>query len=379
MDQPAAAHGGVVPDGLSGAVTSGPALVADPERVSAEWLTEVLTAAGAIDGQRVVGFDARPIGTGQVGCNLRYVLRYDGTGPGPESVVAKFSSRDETSRATGVQTLTYETEVAFYRDLAGTVDVSRPGCFFAAVEPGTPDVVLVLEDLAPAVAGDQLAGCTMAEAELAMDEAARLHGPRWGDPTLLDVRWLADKQAGDPSLITFFGLMWPGFVDRYRDTLTPESVQVGERMVAHGAPWAENPPPALTLCHADYRLDNMLFGPAGSARPLTIVDWQTVRLGVGTSDVSYFLGAAMPAEERRRHEKDLVARYHAALGAYDIGAYGPDRCWEDYRRHTFGGFFMAVFASMMVERTGRGDAMFMTMANGAAAQVVDLGALEFVS
>lgn len=375
MDQPAAAHGRVV----ASAVTGAPALVADPERVTADWLTDVLDSAGAIDGRRVVDFDARPIGTGQVGCNLRYVLRYDRPGQGPDSVVAKFSSRDETSRATGVQTLTYETEVAFYRDLAATVEVSRPGCFFAAVESGTPDVVLVLEDLAPAVAGDQLAGCTPAEAELAVVEAARLHGPRWGDPALLEIGWLADKQSGDPALITYFGMMWPGFVDRYRDTLSPESLQVGERMVAHGAPWAEDPPPALTLCHADYRLDNMLFGSPGSQRPLAVVDWQTVRLGVGPSDVSYFLGAAMPPEERRRHEKDLVARYHDALGAYDIGAYGLDRCWEDYRRYSFGGFFMAVFASMMVERTGRGDAMFMTMANGAAAQVTDLGALEFLA
>jgi hypothetical protein len=361
------------------AVSGGPTLVPDPERVTAEWLTEVLGSAGAIGERQVVDCDARPIGTGQVGCNLRYQLRYDRPGPGPDSVVAKFASRDETSRATGVQTLTYETEVAFYRDLADTVEVSRPGCFFAAVEPGTPDVVLVLEDLAPAVPGDQLAGCTVAEAEVVVVEAARLHGPRWGDATLLDIGWLADKQARDPSLITFFAMMWSGFVDRYRDALAPESVQVGERMVAHGAPWAEDPPPALTVCHADYRLDNMLFGPPGSSRPLTIVDWQTAGLGVGPSDVSYFLGSAMPPEERRRHEMDLVSRYHAALGSYDIGSYGLDRCWEDYRRYTFGGFFMAVFASMLVERTERGDAMFMTMANGAAAQVVDLGALEFVS
>ena len=355
------------------------ALVHDPEQVTAGWLTEVLAESGAVSDQRVAGFEARPIGTGQVGCNIRYVLRYDRPGPGPDTVVAKFSSRDEASRATGVQTRTFETEVAFYRDLAGTVEISRPRCFFAAVEPGTPNVVLVLEDLAPAVPGDQLRGCTPEAAGLAMVEAARLHGPRWGDPGLLEVGWLAEKLAGDPALIGYFALMWPGFVDRYRDALTPESLRVGEGMVAHAAPWAEDPPPALTLCHADYRLDNMLFGPLGSLRPLTVVDWQTVRLGVGTSDVSYFLGAAMPPEQRRQHEKDLVARYHAALGSYDIGAYGLDRCWEDYRRYSFGGFFMAVFASMLVQRTERGDSMFMTMANGGAAHVVDLGALEFLS
>ena len=362
-----------------GAAHAAPALVHDPDAVTAEWLTEVLSAAGALEGQTVTGFAAAPIGTGQVGCNVRYRLRYDSPGAGPASVVAKFSSRDETSRATGVQTLTYETEVAFYRDIAGSVDVSRPHCYFADVEPGTPNVVLVLEDLAPAVQGDQLAGCTPAQAELAVEEAARLHGPLWGDPALLEVPWLAQKRAGDDSLIGLFGVMWPAFLDRYRDRLTAESLAVGERMVAHGRPWADPDPRELTACHADYRLDNLLFGPPGSARAIAVVDWQTVRLGVGTSDVSYFLGAAMPPAHRREHEHGLVARYHDALSRYPIGDYSFERCWEDYRRYSFGGFFMAVFASMVVERTERGDAMFMTMANGAAAQAHDLGALEFLS
>ncbi|MGH9079619.1 MAG: phosphotransferase [Acidimicrobiales bacterium] len=353
--------------------------VYDPEGVTAEWLTEVLASAGAVSDRRVTSFSSEPIGTGQVGCNMRYLLEYDRPGPGPLTVVGKFASRDETSRSTGVQTKTYETEVAFYRDIAGTVEVARPHCFFAEVETGTPDVVLVLEDLAPADPGDQISGCTPDQAELAVREAARLHGPRWGDPTLLEVPWLADKAAGDGALVGLFAMIWPSFVDRYRDRLAPESLQVGERMVAHGRSWGEPDPPALTVCHSDYRLDNLLFGPAGSSRPIAVVDWQTVRLNVGTSDVSYFLGAAMAPELRRRHEKDLVARYHETLSAYDIGDYGFDRCWEDYRRHTFGGFFMAVFASMVVERTERGDAMFMAMANGAATHVTDLGALEFLA
>ena len=43
--------------------------------------------------------------------------RYDGE-PGPSTVVCKFASADPDSAAAGVSTLTYETEVAFYRHLA---------------------------------------------------------------------------------------------------------------------------------------------------------------------------------------------------------------------------------------------------------------------
>ena len=148
-----------------------PPLVADPELVTTEWLTLVLRYGGAIsETTSVAAFEARAIGSGQVGENLRYTLDYRGPS-GPASIVGKFSSRDPLSAATGVQTLTYETEVAFYRDLAHTVTISRPRCFYAALESGTANVVLVMEDLAPAEQGDQISGCSVEQATMAIDEA----------------------------------------------------------------------------------------------------------------------------------------------------------------------------------------------------------------
>ena len=73
-------------------------------------------------------------------------------------------------------------------------------------------------------------------------------------------------------------------------------------------------PAALTPVHGDFRLDNMLFHPDPTgARPLIVVDWQTVQLGLGPSDVAYFLGNAFDAEVRRGCEEALVRRYHDAL------------------------------------------------------------------
>ena len=352
--------------------------VYDPDQISPGWLTQVLSAAGAIGGREVVAVESEPVGTGQVGCNIRCRLRYNVDGPGPDSVMLKFASRDPASQSAGIQTKTYETEVAFYQELADTVDISRPTCWYAAVEPGTAQVVLVLADI-PGTVGDQLAGCGTEQAVLAVTEAARLHGPRWGDPRLAEVGWLAEKAATFTAPGPLLAMVWPTFLERMQPLLSPESLEVGARLSA-ATTWSEPEPDTATLCHCDYRLDNMLFASpdAHPDRPLTVLDWQTVRLGTGTSDVSYFLGAAMPPEQRRVCEKDLVARYHAALSQYDIGDYDLDRCWDDYRRHSFGGFFMAVFAGVMVQRTERGDAMFATMANGAAAQAVDLDAFDFL-
>jgi hypothetical protein len=359
----------------------GPGPVYDPDAVTGDWLTGVLELAGVLHGARVVAVDQEDIGTGQVGANVRYRLRYDRPHTAaPASIVGKFAARDEASRAAGVATRTYETEVAFYRDLAATVDVSRPVCFYESIEPGTADVVLLLEDMAPAEPGDQIAGCGPAQAELAMDEAARLHGPRWGDPALLDHRWLAEGVESGPMVADLYAFTWDQFIERYAGRLESGALDVGRELREKVHHWLEHRPPALTLIHGDYRLDNMLFGPrvVPASRPLTVVDWQTVRLGCGPLDVAYFLGAGLDVATRRAHEHRLVARYHGALEAYGVEDYPFEACWEDYRRFSYAGYLMAVVASILVGRTDRGDDMFMAMAHRHAAQITDLAAGELL-
>jgi hypothetical protein len=83
-------------------------------------------------------------------------------------------------------------------------------------------------------------------------------------------------------------------------------------------------------------------------------------------------------EDRRRHEERLVAVYHDALVAGGVGHYSFDACFTDYRRYAFAGYLMAVGASMLVERTARGDEMFLAMARRHAAQIVDLRSDELI-
>lgn len=356
-----------------------PPLLADPHAVTAAWFTEVLRHAGAIgDTTAVTGFDSAPIGTGQVGANIRYRLHYDGE-PGPATVVGKFASADPESRAAGISTLTYETEVGFYRELAGTVAVSRPQCFHADIEPGTANVVLVLEDLHPAEQGDQLTGCSVEQATLVVDEAAKLHGPRWGDPALADKAWLArDRSTGVRAILP---QLWQGFVERYGAYLAPVTIDQGQHLMANlEALSAHVPDPSqLTVVHGDFRLDNLLFDPTGTTRPVSVVDWQTVSLGIGPHDLAYFLGSAFadPAD-RRAHEERLVGRYHDALVDLGVRGYPLEQCWDDYRRSSYACLLMAVVASMIVGRTERGDQMFIAMADRSARMAADLDAARFL-
>jgi hypothetical protein len=80
------------------------------------------------------------------------------------------------------------------------------------------------------------------------------------------------------------------------------------------------------------------------------------------------------AEERRDVERDLVHRYHDGILAAGVQGYDWDRCWLDHRRGTWAGLIMAVAASMLVERTDRGDEMFLAMAHRHARHALDLDA-----
>jgi hypothetical protein len=344
--------------------------------VTPPWLTDVLRQAGRIDAAHVSSLDAQPVGTGQMGDSVRFRLTYDRDEPGaPASVVVKFAAADATSRGTGLAMRSYEIEVRFYQEVAGTVDIRTPRCDFAAIDLATGEFTLVLEDLAPAVQGDQLAGCTPDQAALALTELARLHAPRWGDPALRELEWLhrsSPERIGTGEVL--LPQLFAGFAARYGARLEPEFLAVGERLVPLLPRYLRAQPEPWAVQHGDYRLDNMLFGTADGGAPLTVVDWQTAVHGPPLADAAYFLGAGLMPADRRRHEEDLLREYHGALRAGGVEGYGWDRCWDDYRRFTLAGFIMAVGASMMVVQTARGDEMFLTMARRHGTHIVDLGA-----
>ena len=82
-------------------------------------------------------------------------------------VLAKFPAASEASRRTARRFRSYEKEFRFYTEVAPTVGIATPACHHAEMDPETHDFVLLLEDLAPARVGDQLAGCGVADRHFA--------------------------------------------------------------------------------------------------------------------------------------------------------------------------------------------------------------------
>jgi hypothetical protein len=344
---------------------------ATPQAVTPDWLTAVLRRASILRSARVTDFTWVAVGAGMLGDSIRFDLRYDRDEGAPASVVGKFASSDPVSRATGVDFSLYLTEVRFYQQIAATVAIRAPACHFAAFDEASGDFVVILEDMGPARQGNQLAGCSIADAEQAMIQGAALHGPRWKDPTLVSIDWLTNRGAGRHLIVD--GM--PGFIAefhrRYDGILEPEYMAVADRYAANCTHFLDLEYKSPTLAHVDFRLDNMLFDARSGTVPLAVLDWQSISISAGMLDISYFLGAGISVADRRASERDLLGLYHEELRRHGVRDYGWDELWHDYRTTAFQGVSTAIFASAATKRTERGDAMFLAMARGACAQVID--------
>jgi hypothetical protein len=348
--------------------------------VTAEFLTARLREAGH-ERVEVLGFAGERIGTGQIGQCIRYRLDLGGAdGSAPRQLVGKFPSDDPQSRQTGVQLRNFLKEVSFYRELQPRVRIRTPRCYFAAIEGEGPEFMLLLEDLAPAVQGDQLAGCSPAVARAAVLDLVGLHAPSWCDAGLRGIDWL-----GEPNDMTvqigraLYQAQLPPFLERYGARLAPDEARIIERVADSKGPPFELLGDVFALVHVDYRLDNLLIDEGRRPPAVAVVDWQSLTLGHPLSDVAYFLGAGLLPEVRRDAEREIVGDYHRGLCEAGVAGYSWERCWTDYRRGAFAGFAVTVIASMMVQQTERGDEMFIAMARRHARHALDLGAEEFLA
>ncbi|GAA2263201.1 phosphotransferase [Actinomadura luteofluorescens] len=338
----------------------------EPTRLNAAWLSEVL-------GATVTGVRWRPVGTGQMSGCFRGELTGDGA---PARLVAKLPAADQATREMlkGI----YRTEVRFYLDLASTVAVRTPACRYGMLTEDATDFVLLLEDLHPGAQGDQLAGCTAAEALDCVVNLAGLHGPRWCDPALLDLDWLHRTGPEDGDGVT--AALVPAteiFIDRFAGRLAAEDEATLRAVALRAGPWITARPERFSLVHGDYRLDNIIFAADGGPG-VAAVDWQTLTVGLPARDLAYFLGTGLTVADRRTRERDLVAAYHRALAGHGVTGYSLEQCWDDYVFAFLQGPLITVLGCAYGTPTERGDEMFLAMAARSCAAIRDHGSLDKV-
>lgn len=340
------------------------------DELSAEWLTQALR-------QQVTGFEVAAVGTGQMGSCFRVILAGD---PNlPSSTLLKLPNGDAAARS--MVAGAYRSEVRFYTEILSTVGIRTPQCYATTAVTEDGRFSMLLQDMAPAVQGDQIAGCTPAEAHAAAVNLAGLHGPRWNDRTLLEIEGLTMSGPEDASLLaSVYGPATETFFEQLGDALSPETRATLLSCVEVAEAWSlARQSERFGLVHGDYRLDNLLFDPTPEAPPVSAIDWQTLSLGLPARDLAYLVGTGLSIADRRAHEEGLVAAYHEALLALGVSDYSAETCWEDYRFAMIQGPLVSVFGCAYGARTERGDAMFAAMVERSCAAIRDLGTLDLVS
>lgn len=345
-----------------------------PDAITPEWLTDRLRAAGVIDSASVTALSWVPIGTGQVGDSARITLTYDRPGAGPATIAGKFPAADETSRQTAGAFGLYSKEVGFYREIAPQLAVRAPTMLAAEIAPDGVEFILLFEDLGPARGGNQLASCTAADARAGVRQAAAIHAPSWDNPAMLATPWLQASTIQSEQVKALYPGAQAIFRERYADTLEPEFMALCEDLNEAGELWFGRNAPVRSIVHGDFRLDNMLFDIKGGAEEIAVLDWQTVALGNGLTDIGYFLGTGIGDALRRAHEDELIALYCAEMTARGVPMTRDD-IWDDYVIGALHGVSTAVFSAAYVERTPRGDENFLSMARGGCALALQHGSL----
>ena len=341
---------------------------AHPDEITAEWWEQVL-------GQAPRKWWWEPIGTGQVGDSVRFHLDW-GDGQGPATLAGKFAAADPTSRGTAAMLGLYAKEVGFYREIAPDLPVRTPHVLAAEVADDGASFVLLFEDMGPARGGNQLAGCSVADAREGVKQAAALHAPSWHNSAILDLDWLQPSEQAAAQVKALYPQAQAVFRERYADTLEPEFMALCEELADITAT-TDRATEKVSLVHGDFRLDNLLFDVRGGAEPVAVLDWQTLTIGNGLTDIGYFLGCGIGDELRRAHERELLDLYCAEMTARGTPL-TVDAIWRDYVLGALHGVSTAVFSAAFVVRTERGDANFLSMARGACALCLQHGSLDLL-
>ncbi len=352
-----------------------PDIPADAAAIDAAWLTRALRSGGVLVAGTVTSVEIEPLGGSQgfAGQLRRLRATYDGEAHGaPPSFIVKLHSPNAVTRKLIRRIGAASREIRFYRELSDRAGVPTARLHVAAHDGER--YVLLLEDLAPARAGDPAAGCSPEQVRAAVAVVARMHAAWWDSPALASLDWIPVFDELTATRHAICREAWPEFVERYQGRLPDLCTRVGPALLdgldVVRQTLSQSPP---TLLHGDFRPDNVMFASGGGGAPAAFVDWQVMLRGPGLMDVAYFLLSATDRGTRRAFETDVLRAYRAALASGGVTDYTAEQSATDYR------LAMADVLSRIVVLTTRvlpegaaGWSVFDVLAERIAGAVVDL-------
>ena len=294
------------------------------DELTPAWLTDALAARFA--GVRVAAVEV--LERHEVtNAHARIALTYDVAAGAPPSMFVKLPPPGAERRAVIAATGMGEREARFYDDLAPHLSLRVPDAYVTRYDPANGDFVLLLEDLVAtgAAVSDGSWGIPPDVAARALVELAELHA-RYEDPArrAAEAPWVREPTFGSnygPAMLTTA-------LTQHRDRISDAFAAIARIYIDHTAAlqtvWHRGP---HTVIHGDPHLGNLFV----DGERCGFLDWGIINLSTPLREVSYFITMSLDVEDRRTHERELLAHYldaRRALGATPIGA---EEAWQAHR------------------------------------------------
>ena len=303
--------------------------------ITACWLTRALDADEGSRGTSITGYTAEPLAEGKGFMNqlFRLRLQFDsGTEDRPDTVIAKLPSADPLLRTVFDRLGQNRREVWFYRNLADNPHMLAPIVHHSGMDPATGNTVLLMEDLSSLRQGDSVAGCTLDEGRLCIEQLARFHASWWDSPLLENQDWLPLREADADAYEQIYPGAWAALVEKAGKAMPPGLRVLGDNLLTDlRSIKARLTRPPRTVVHGDYRLDNCFFSEGANSQQVVVIDWEFCTRGRGTYDVATFISEAFLPRKRQELELGLLREYHLLLEDNGVRGYSFEECLYDYR------------------------------------------------
>ena len=356
-----------------------------PDELTSEWLEAALKSSGSLPAAGgIASVERRPIGVGVGMLGLIEVVTptYTGdTGNAPKSVVVKYPTEVEGNLAVATTFDVYEREVMFYKLLGSKAGLRLPKLYFAESHSAA-SFIMVMEDLSGYELGDQVTGCSIDQAKLSIIEMAKLHASFWEKVESDDFRFVPYHFPSVHSDAMYQGALagWDPMIAVFGDVISDELKASKDKYlgtISKMQEWIVSHP--HTLVHGDWRMDNLMFGVLPEHAPIAILDWQGTLRSKGVQDLAYLLSHNMNVEDRRTHEKSLVALWHSELVKNGVLNYTAEQAWDEYRRGVlFLWLYATVIAGTLDPSNERGKAFMTAMVTRSSTAISDLECMSLL-
>ena len=299
------------------------------EEITTDWLSQALRSRNWINTDVVSAVHA-PIGddVGLLSKVVRTELRYaNPTGTEPESLVVKIEPAAGPFRESAEKANVFAREIRFYEEIAPQAPVRVPRFYYGDV--GEKGGVLILEDLTRLHQHSQVTGLSNVNILAAVKQCGKLHAHFWDKADSPDISWIPRD---DGRLYTNVVEQWDHFEEVFGERIGQQGLELGrwvhENMADLQRTMSER---THTVCHADFRADNLLFGEPGSDEEVVVYDWQLATRAMGALDLGRLVGGSELVAERRLHPMEALNHWHDTLLNHGVKDYHHSQALDDFR------------------------------------------------